>query len=785
MDRVHTRIRDIPSCVILTLALLTVSQRLTITGWASGLEAVHLLTLVGAILGLALGVSDFKRKAVFWIAFGYGLPVLIMVMAGYIYNNLPDLEIITNLSDRLLNSFALFLSGQPVIDTAFFVALVSVGFWIVSLISSFILARSGNFSGSVVPAGVALVIIQLYDPGNIGHDILLGYYFFYSLLLLGQLIYVRNRILWKEQRVSVLTEARTELQFFLLITTFLLVTLAWTIPSLGHTFLGASNLWKNITRPFQNIQENLGHVVAGIEGGEGTGSIMSFSDSLPLGQQAETRTSIYLSILTPIDRKTTRYYWHVRAYNIYQDGKWFTEGISAEPFRSNQKPISLPDPGDSTERFTFTSQQVGLSILVTPARPVWVSSPSYLTFFQASTGSIDPILFRAEAPILDGRKYEVEASASEPTVIQLRNASEDYPAWVIAHYLQLPEDFPMEITNLAHQITASYGTPYDKAAAITTYLRSHITYKKFIQDPPAGMDPLTWFLFDSRTGFCNYFASAEVVLLRSIGIPSRLAVGFAQGEYKSPNQYTVHQSDAHAWPEVYFPGFGWVEFEPTVSQPLLARPFGVIVPAEGVTGTQQPNGTKESNNQQEDIPTPEIGDEIGSGSGASANFVFGIIFIIILFGILVTAILLISPFGLFDKIFVRMRHTFQQPFPVLIQKLLENLSLSSPAWLEYWANFTQLNPIEKSFSVVYRSLRWLGAKISPAQTPARAAASLIELLPDASEEIKSLLHEYQHSLYGRDAGNLQKARSANKMIWRKTLHIFTLNFRTIIEDRMG
>ena len=92
-------------------------------------------------------------------------------------------------------------------------------------------------------------------------------------------------------------------------------------------------------------------------------------------------------------------------------------------------------------------------------------------------------------------------------------------------------------------------TPYDKAAAITAFLRQEISYQAVLDPAPKGVDPVLWVLFDYKKGFCNYYASAEVLMLRSLGIPTRLAVGFAQGQF-DPNFriYTVKKRDAHAWP---------------------------------------------------------------------------------------------------------------------------------------------------------------------------------------------------------------------------------------------
>jgi hypothetical protein len=102
---------------------------------------------------------------------------------------------------------------------------------------------------------------------------------------------------------------------------------------------------------------------------------------------------------------------------------------------------------------------------------------------------------------------------------------------------------------------------------IQTYLRTTFSYSLTTPPPQAGRDPVDYFLFDAPGGFCSYFASAMAVLLRVNGVPARVASGYATGSYDSERQaYRISAGDAHAWVEVYFPGLGWVEFEPTTSQ---------------------------------------------------------------------------------------------------------------------------------------------------------------------------------------------------------------------------
>ena len=120
---------------------------------------------------------------------------------------------------------------------------------------------------------------------------------------------------------------------------------------------------------------------------------------------------------------------------------------------------------------------------------------------------------------------------------------------VQGRYLEVPQDIQPMFQTLAGQITTGKSTPYEKAEAITNYLRNTIQYSTTITPAPPGQDPAVWVLFDTKKGFCNYYASDEVLLLRSIGIPARIAAGFAEGEGRiatapaakySPSATTMH-----------------------------------------------------------------------------------------------------------------------------------------------------------------------------------------------------------------------------------------------------
>src|SRR6202040_328115 len=147
-------------------------------------------------------------------------------------------------------------------------------------------------------------------------------------------------------------------------------------------------------------------------------------------------------------------------------------------------------------------------------------------------------------------------------VLKLRAAGTDYPEDIKQMYLQLPALDP-RIAPLAEQMTAQKTTAYDKAAAMELYLRSKYGYTLDLKGKP-GDDPLAHFLFETRAGHCEYFASSMTVMLRTLGIPAREVNGFLPGEYNDlGGDYIVRASDAHSWVEVYFPGNEWQVFDPT------------------------------------------------------------------------------------------------------------------------------------------------------------------------------------------------------------------------------
>ena len=159
-------------------------------------------------------------------------------------------------------------------------------------------------------------------------------------------------------------------------------------------------------------------------------------------------------------------------------------------------------------------------------------------------------------------RYEAYSDIATPSVEELRTAGQNVPPMIEAAYLRLPTVDP-RVPRLAAQVTAAERNNYDRATALERYLKTRFSYTLDLPRTPP-KDPIANFLFERKQGHCEYFASSMAVMLRTLGIPSRVVNGFRSDEFNDlTGNYVVRAKDAHAWVEVYFPGYGWQTFDPT------------------------------------------------------------------------------------------------------------------------------------------------------------------------------------------------------------------------------
>ena len=224
----------------------------------------------------------------------------------------------------------------------------------------------------------------------------------------------------------------------------------------------------------------------------------------------------------------------------------------------------------------------------------------------------------SQESVVDGEAYAVTGLTSTAAPEQLRTASADYPAWVTDRYLELPETITDRTRELARQLAAGQSNNFDTARAVEEYVRSTIAYNENIDPPPGNQDVVDYVLFESRQGYCEYYASAMAVLLRAEGIPSRVVGGYFPAPYdENEGGHLYREKNAHLWVEVFFPDYGWIPFEPTANRDQLdygdlgapaqapALPTPVPTPPPAV-GEATPPPVAETAEPQPPISPPDI-----------------------------------------------------------------------------------------------------------------------------------------------------------------------------------
>jgi transglutaminase-like putative cysteine protease len=264
-------------------------------------------------------------------------------------------------------------------------------------------------------------------------------------------------------------------------------------------------------------------------------------------------------------------YWRGFTYDVYTGQGWSSSETAQELVPGNRALQAEHAAGYLLMQQDVSPVEDGGGIVYAAGDPVTVNLPSHAAW--RSPGDLFGVR-------LDRTTF-YETLSLVPVVDEqaLRAAGQKYPDWIRQRFLALPAEVPQRVKALALRLTAAGLTPFDRARAIESYLRT-FPYTLDLPRPPLGRDVVDYFLFDLKKGYCDYYASAMVVLARAAGVPARLAVGYATGTYNlNSKRFVVTEADAHSWVEVYFPDVGWVPFEPTASRPALERSEAVLLPA--------------------------------------------------------------------------------------------------------------------------------------------------------------------------------------------------------------
>ena len=299
-----------------------------------------------------------------------------------------------------------------------------------------------------------------------------------------------------------------------------------------------------------------------------------FSDRLQLGRIGQIQQSSAVVMHIEIDNDTQGLYelkWRGVALDTF-DGRTWSNSFGSRPLQFSGTGIyrlGHPNPPGSfinprrLIHYRVLMEPLGANVFFLAEKPRTLAG-NYRPVSSDAGGAVYNL--DQEHPI---NRYEADSELPEIDSDALRLAPNTVPEGADA-YLKLPP-LDLRISQLAEQITASAPSNYEKALAIEQYLRTHFGYTLQLGRAHP-QDPLANFLFVRKQGHCEYFASSMAVMLRTLGIPSRIVNGFRGGEFNDlTGQYVVRASNAHSWVEAFFPGFGWISFDPTPAASLPAH----------------------------------------------------------------------------------------------------------------------------------------------------------------------------------------------------------------------
>ncbi len=728
------------SLFFLGLMLCSVAWAIEEANWVEGLSNLQWSILGGMFLGLLLARLELRRLFAHSLSLILGTSWLLFLILRFVAPGLDWRDRLEILAARLLQWLQIALGGGVSGDNLVFLILMAALTWIIGYLSAWFLFRSHSAWPGVVFSGVAALINRYYAPPEL--NIWLMIYLIFALLLLIRVALSGREKEWREAKVIYWPGYALDFLRDGAIFSLVVLALAW-VPPITTLDLFQSGDWGGESLG-DKAQDQFNRLFSLRSYGT-SASYAAFGDRLTLHGAVELGSEVVMVVQPPSGR-----YWRGMVYHEYDGRGWSNtddeimeiapqiemprEGIDFSREEVSQR-ITLYQPtggqlffagqpmkvdlpvkarinthqfrsvggGEATE--VIRERVVGISSLTSKV-PVDPHHP-YIVVSALSAASEDMLRQATKLPMwivlaqnyLSNERFVSLSLSANPPII--------YPSWVISRYLQLPPTLPRRVKELALELTREYDNVYDKAVALEKYLRQ-IPYNEDIEGPPRDRDGVDYFLFDSREGYCDYYASAMAVMARAVGIPARIAVGYAGGESDEElNGYLVRRSNAHAWVEIYFPDYGWIEFEPTAGEPPIMRP-------RSVTEAEARGEAERPEEERSDFPErepPEDLEELPPEAAPRALW-YGVD---ILWWVL--AILLLASGLIF-------------------------------AFL-WWRRMDELPTVETLFRRLVLYSRGLGLKPQATQTPTEYATILVEEVPEAKEGAFRVAQLYLQERFSR------------------------------------
>jgi transglutaminase-like putative cysteine protease len=574
--------------LLVTLIYLTAAIALDAAGYVENMVLLIPVTLGAALLGMFIAYSRFDG----WFAFSHsiltGLAWIFLLMANLVKEE--ELESFLNFGFSEFQAKIYYILWRLItwVDAAWnqsinndnyvFIFEISFLLWALTYFGMWSIFRYGYTWRAVVPVGVVLLISTYYAPQPT-----VGFLMIFCLLTLLFLVrtnLAEQQLRWRERGLYLGQDVTFDFLRDGLLYSTIVLSLAWLAPGLEQS-VQVRNLLLPVNQRFAAASISWNQLYGGLN--RQTRTSGGFGRSLTLSGERNVSDSPVFTVAAPVGR-----YWRAVAFDTFTGRQWLNTLENETNFAAGV-PLPAPDwPMRTlvTQTITLSApvgnvifgaadiRQISVPVIVLAQLAPVTAIDGVLNGRQEVVQGVEVVYARTDQSLGIGDSYTVVSRFSQVTRQALENAGTDYPQMIVDKYLQLPANFSARVAQSALEITSGAATPYAKAKALETYLRM-IKYNDAIQTPPPDVDPVEYFLYDIKEGYCDYYATAMAVMLRSLGIPTRTVSGYATGAYDAEaGAYFVTARDAHTWVEVFFPNLGWIEFEPTASRSPSNFPEG-------------------------------------------------------------------------------------------------------------------------------------------------------------------------------------------------------------------
>jgi transglutaminase-like putative cysteine protease len=598
--------------LLTAVAFMSVVTSINNAHWVSDMPSLYPIGFSALVIGYALSRLRWNALLLHPIALFLGATLVFLQLMAVVSG--PSLYVRTDhLLDRMYAWWSAVTQDGISNDQLPFIVLMLVLTWLGAYLSAWAIFRWRNPVLGLVPGGAALMWNISFIPGQFSFSFVV--FLFAAVLLVMRLHVARRETQWDSDGVAYpefISLSALNATFW---ATCALLVAVWLMPLHARSDT-AYERWDDFTAPLTRHLTPLSRVFVSVNAKKPV-NIHNLKDALPF----QGKINLSGKDAVRIDVKITpemAAFLREQSFDEYTRDGWKVNVTSDVPLPPGFQTLVDEDIFTNSQGSADgqpvppTRQDVTINVKVEGGNNDHLFSLGQpLTSDQPATASVGADLpdissLKPAEHLSNGDEYSVTGSVSVASIDQLRAAGTEYPSWVTRSYLELPRSLPRRVRFKAREVTRGSGNPYDDAAAIEQYLRTFPNDYDVPAAPP-GQDPVDYFLFDAQRGYFDYHASAMAVMLRAIGIPARVATGYVvdplqrQGD---SDTFKLTQRQAFAWPEVYFPGIGWVEFSPAPTQPLIDRP-GTVKPASG------PGSKKQG-------ADPEAPIDLGISSGAPA-----------------------------------------------------------------------------------------------------------------------------------------------------------------------